>query len=91
MTTLTEQIVTAVLEAGLNWHAQDREDFTDPGKAERAVAPLIDPLLEKLAALEAENASLRAQMPEPRKPYEHHPGYRSTRSGPAPYFTETAK
>ena len=42
MSDLSEQIVTAVFEHGLNWHAQDREDFTNPGAAERAVEAVLD-------------------------------------------------
>ena len=52
---LSEQIVTAAFEAGLNWHAQDRDDFTDAGKAERAVEPLLQ------AALAAARAEERAR------------------------------
>ena len=42
MNNVAEQIVTAAFEAGLNWHAQDREDFTNPGAAERAVERVLD-------------------------------------------------
>ena len=42
MTALSERLVTAAFEHGLNWHAQDREDFTNPGAAERAVERVLD-------------------------------------------------
>ena len=42
MTALSERLVTAAFEHGLNWHAQDREDFTNPGAAERAVEAVLD-------------------------------------------------
>ena len=42
MTALSERLVTAAFEHGLDWHAQDREDFTNPGAAERAVEAVLD-------------------------------------------------
>lgn len=42
MNNLSERLVTAAFEAGLNWHARDEEDFTNPGAAERAVERVLD-------------------------------------------------